>query len=123
MSGPVLPQSQVEILRLLLRRPGLRAREIAEELGLASNTVSTLLHQLAARGYLEREVDNHDRRSARITIAPAAVDRLNTWSDMRSALLTAALTTLDAADYERMVACLPALERLAGLLESTSDVD
>ena len=122
IAGPTLPQSQVEVLRLLEREPGLRAREVADALGLASNTVSTLLQQIAVKGYVEREVDSHDRRSARITLTPAATERMNSWSDRRSALLAEAMDTLEAADYKRMVACLPALERLAAILERNVNV-
>ena len=122
LSGPALPQSQVEVLRLLEREPGLRAREMAESLGLASNTVSTLLQQLDIKGYVEREVDSHDRRSARISLTPAAVERMTTWSDRRSVVLTEAMDTLEADDYEHMVACLPALEHLAAVLERNTDV-
>jgi DNA-binding MarR family transcriptional regulator len=117
LAGPALPQSQVEILRLLLREPGLRAREIADNLGLASNTVSTLLQQLSRKGFVTREVDSRDRRSARLTLTDAAVTRMNSWSDMRSAVLGAGLESLPAADYECIIASLPALEKLAGLLE------
>ncbi len=121
LTGPALPQAQVEILRLLLREPGLRAREVAVSLGLASNTVSTLLHQLARRGYVERAVDSRDRRSARITLTAAAVARMNSWSDMRSSVLATALDSLETAEREHIVACLPVLERLACSLEGMTD--
>jgi DNA-binding MarR family transcriptional regulator len=120
LDGPAVPQSQVEILRVLQREPGLRARQIAEKLGLASNTVSTLLQQLALKGYVAREVDDLDRRSARITLTPAAVGRLTTWSDRRSSLLAAALENLDEADYRSLIGGLPALERLIAIVENNA---
>jgi DNA-binding MarR family transcriptional regulator len=117
LTAPALPQAQVEILRLLVREPGIRAREVAESLGLASNTVSTLIQQLSLKGYITREIDSRDRRSARISPTPAAVDRINSWSDKRAALLASAVDTLDDSDYERLAACVPVLEDLAGILE------
>ena len=118
-AGPALPQSQVEILRLLYREPGMRAREVAERLGLASNTVSTLLQQLSRRGYVDRQVDSSDRRSARLALTDAAVARMNSWSDKRAATLGMAMRSLEVADLEQIVSAQPALERLATVLECT----
>ena len=58
---PSLPEAQLEILRLVDRRPGLRVHDVATELRLASNTVSTLVRQLADSGLVERIPDSRRR--------------------------------------------------------------
>ena len=46
-----ITQSEGELLRLVDRRPGLRVQDAATELGIASNSVSTLVASLPVPGY------------------------------------------------------------------------
>jgi DNA-binding MarR family transcriptional regulator len=115
---PALPHSQVEVLRLLQRTPGLRVREVATALGLAPNTASTLIQQLLRLGYIERHVDARDRRAARLELTEAARNRLERWRDTRELVLAHTLAALPVADREQLLAALPALGRLAALLEA-----
>ena len=67
-----LSGAQVELVRLVRRRPGLSVAEAAAELALAPNTVSTLVGQLAEAEVLTRVTDPQDRRVARLALtAPA----------------------------------------------------
>ena len=50
-----LPTSELEIMRLLARRPGLSVNEVARELGLRPNNVSVAVRSLEARDVLRRK--------------------------------------------------------------------
>ena len=118
---PALPQSQVEVLRLLQQEPGLPVRQVAAALRLAPNTTSTVVQQLVRQGYVARQVDRDDRRVARLRLTEAAGQRLACWSDARMTVLTEAVDGLSEGDRDRVRAALPALERLAALLERPSE--
>jgi DNA-binding MarR family transcriptional regulator len=113
MPAPPLRGAQVELLRLVVARPGIRVSDAAKELYLAGNSVSTLVNQLSRAGYLVRETDPDDRRSALLRPTPAAVSRLREWQARRSALVQEQVARLSAADQAAIAAAVPALRRLA----------
>jgi DNA-binding MarR family transcriptional regulator len=112
-----LPETHLELLRLVGERPGLRVQEAAAALRLAPNTVSTLVNRLVAARLLERRRDRRDGRAARLHLTRAAVQRIAAWRDRRQALVAQALGTLATADREAIAGALPALRRLADALE------
>ncbi len=111
-----LPASELEIMRLLVRRPGLSVNDVARELGLQPSNASTAIRQLIARGTLERRPDNTDARVARLfptAAAYAARDRREqSWGEQ----LGGVLAGLPAARREQLGAALPALRLLAARL-------
>ncbi|MEU3063991.1 MarR family transcriptional regulator [Streptomyces subrutilus] len=111
--APALRGAQVELLRLVVSRPGIRVSEAARELYLAGNSVSTLVHQLSRAGFLRRETDAADRRSVRLLPTPAAASRLADWEQRRSALVREQVARLPADERAALAAALPALRRLA----------
>ncbi|ANS62639.1 regulatory protein [Streptomyces lincolnensis] len=113
MPDPRLRGAEVELLRLVVTRPGIRISEAAKELYLAGNSVSTLVNQLAREGYLTRETDPADRRAALLLPTPAAEARLSEWRRRRADLVSRQLARLDEADREALRAALPALRELA----------
>lgn len=117
MPGPALPQSHVEVLRLLHDRPGSRVNEAAAALRLAPNSASTIVQQLVRLGFVARVVDERDRRVARLSLTEAAHERIDRWRDNRQAALATALASLEARDRETVREALPALTRLADALE------
>ncbi|MER5491836.1 MULTISPECIES: MarR family transcriptional regulator [unclassified Streptomyces] len=122
LTGPRLRGAQVELLRLVRGAPGLRVSAAARQLGLAGNSVSTLVRQLVALGLLERSPDPRDGRAALLTLTPEAEDRLRAWEDRRTALLAARFAALAPAEREALVAALPALRALAkGLHEEVTE--
>src|SRR6204780_1667961 len=64
-----LTGSQLELVRLLRRRPGISVNQVAEELNLAPNTVSTLVRQLVDAGFVVRRRQEAARRVARLDLA------------------------------------------------------
>ncbi|MEV4756789.1 MarR family transcriptional regulator [Micromonospora sp. NPDC049559] len=111
-----LPDAQVELLRLVERRPGVSVKEAAERLGTAANTVSTLIGELAGAGLLERERDPENRRVVRLRLTAAARDRIADYAAHRRDLLVAALDRLDAEARREVVRAAPGLRALADLV-------
>ena len=111
-----LPASELEVMRLLVRRPGLSVNDVARELGLQPSNASTAIRLLIARGTLERRQDSADARVARLfptAAAYAARDRREqSWGEQ----LTGVLARLPAADRAQLTAAAPALRRLAAEL-------
>jgi DNA-binding MarR family transcriptional regulator len=112
-----LPETHLELLRLVSERPGLRVQEAAAALRLAPNTVSTLVNKLVSAGLLERRRDRSDGRAARLHLTRAAVQRIAAWRDRRQALVAQAMGSLAAPEREAIAGALPALRRLADALE------
>jgi DNA-binding MarR family transcriptional regulator len=108
-----ITQSEGELLRLLDRRPGIRVHDAATELGIASNSVSTLVKQLARAGLLERTVDPQDGRAACLRLTPSASEWVTQLGSAREQTIDHALGSLDQTDREQLEAALPAMKRLA----------
>ena len=116
-----LSGSQAELVRLVRREPGIPVSAAAQRLTLAGNTVSTLVRQLVDAGLLQRAVDPGDRRIARLTVTPAARRRIDGWRDHRIERVTEGLARLDPADRAALEAAIPALDRLAGVLQDLEE--
>jgi DNA-binding MarR family transcriptional regulator len=112
-----LPPARSELLRLIARRPGISVAEAAQELGLAPNSVSTMVSKLTADGLLSRGHDAADGRAVRLTVTDNGTARIMQWRDIRAEFAGRALERLDAADRRAISAAVPALARLAERME------
>lgn len=112
-----LPPGRSELLRLVARHPGLSVAEAAVELGLAPNSVSTMVGKLTAESLITRERHADDGRSARLTATAAGTERIAHWRDLRADLAARALAGLDPADRRLITEATGALGRLAKLME------
>ncbi|MFF4507916.1 MarR family winged helix-turn-helix transcriptional regulator [Streptomyces sp. NPDC001401] len=119
--APQLRGAEVELLRLVVTRPGIGISDAAKDLYLAGNSVSTLVNQLSRQGYLVRETDPADRRAARLMPTPAAEARLAEWRKRRAELVRGGLSRLDDPDREALRAAIPALRRLADTLHEEAE--
>jgi len=99
------------------RRPGRPVSEVAQELGLAANTVSTIVSRLVARGLVVRATDPADRRVGRLSLAPAAQETADAARARRRRILADALAALDPMQVEHLRAGIDALGALAVELE------
>ena len=113
----VLTGAQLELVRLLRRRPGVSVADAARELRLAPNTVSTLVGRLGATGVVVKQPDSADRRVARLDLSRRARTTVEAWRDRRLERLEAALAGLSPAEVGALEAARPVLDRLAALLE------
>ena len=112
-----LPPARSELLRLTARRPGISVAEAAQELRLAPNSVSTMVSKLTADGLLNRGRVAADGRAVRLTVTEKGAARIRQWRDIRAELAGRALEGLAAADRQAICAAVPALARLAELME------
>jgi DNA-binding MarR family transcriptional regulator len=111
-------QSEADLLRLLDRRPGLRVQDAALDLGVASNSVSTLVKQLTRSGLVQRASDPLDGRAAHLWLTPLAEAWVTQVGNAREAAISRALESLDDADRAAIEAGLPALIRLAKAIKN-----
>ena len=111
-----LTASQVDLVRLVRRRPQVSVAQAADELRLAANTVSTLVGQLTDAGLMLRTVDLHDRRVARLELAPDMHRTVGDFRDRRIAALAGAIASLSPGDRQALVETVGVLERLAAAL-------
>lgn len=119
--GMPLTGSQVELVRLVRRQPGVSVAAAAAELRLAANTVSTLVRQLTDAEILVRVADPDDRRVARLRLTEAASRRLHAWRDERHQRLADAIATLPADRRRMLRQAVPVLTEVADLLQDKSD--
>jgi DNA-binding MarR family transcriptional regulator len=112
-----LTSSQLDLVRLVRRRPGVSVAQAAEELRLAPNTVSTIVGQLTDEQLLIRRVDPLDRRVARLDLTPAMRRKVGAFRDRRVAMLGEAMHRLPASDQRRLAESLAILERLTERLQ------
>ncbi len=121
VGGPLpetsLTGSQTELVRLVRREPGIGVADAAARLGLAPNTVSTLVRQLVEAGHMRREPDPDDRRAARLRLTDRARREVEQWRDRRIEAVARALDRLDAADLDALDAAITLLSRVGELIE------
>jgi DNA-binding MarR family transcriptional regulator len=108
-----LTNSEAELIKLLGRKPGIRVQDAAQELGVASNSVSTLVKQLTRAALVQREVDPLDGRVAQLRLTPLAEEWATRVGNAREAAIGRALDSLNESDRELLDAALPALVRLS----------
>ncbi len=112
-----LTQSQVELLRLVGRQPGISVREAATELALVPNTASTLVTKSVAGGLLVRTVDPDDRRIGRLRLTEPAQQIADESRAARKATLAAVLDQLDPDERDDLTRGLAVLSRMTRILQ------
>jgi DNA-binding MarR family transcriptional regulator len=112
----LLPGTELEVMRLLVRRPALSVNQVAQGLRLQSTNVSTTVRSLIERGLIERRRDEHDRRVARLYPTSQALANREEHEAAWGGALDRVLAGLAPADAKRLLAVAPALRALAGSL-------
>ena len=115
--GDTVSPSQREVLLVAGKRPGCAVTEIATELGLAPNSVSTMVTQLVAAGHLRRETDPADRRFGRLSLTPPAAAEAAAIRARRRDLLQETVRRLSADRVAALAAGIDALAELAAALQ------
>ncbi|MFI1379904.1 MarR family winged helix-turn-helix transcriptional regulator [Embleya sp. NPDC020886] len=114
----VRPPAQVEMLQLVLDRPGISVREAAAALRMIPNNVSNLVTLLVRDGLLERRPAPSDRRLVELHPTP---EMLTGGRQVRSGMasrIAEALADLPPESIERIRAALPDLWSLTDGLAS-----
>lgn len=112
-----LTHSQVELLRLVGRKPHISVREAAAELSLAANTASTLVSKLASDGLLIRAADDADRRICRLQLAAPAQRIADDSRHARRAAIAGVLDELAPAQIDDLTKGLTAIAELTRILQ------
>jgi len=107
-----LPASELEVMRLLVRRPGLSVGEVARELGLQPSNTSAAIRALLARELLERQLDERDGRISRLTPTARAQAIRRRREAAWGALLRARLMRLSGEHAAQLLAAVEALGAL-----------
>jgi DNA-binding MarR family transcriptional regulator len=108
-----LTGAQLDLVRIVRRRPGVSVAEAAAELAVAANTVSTLVRHLVGTGVLERRVGATDRRVAHLFLSPAVARGLGEWVGRRSGAVATALASLSEKERQALVEAVAPLAHLA----------
>lgn len=117
-----ITQSESDLLRLLDRKPGIRVHDAAAELGIASNSVSTLVRQLTRAGLLERTADPLDGRAACLRLTPLAQEWVASIGNAREEAIGRALQAMNATERELIEAAVPALKQFSRALGEKAGV-
>lgn len=115
---PGLPsESQTELLRLVVRQPGISVSAAAAELGLVANTASTLVSRLVGQGLLARHIDPADRRVGRLWPTEAARHVVDAPAAARRTLLAEVLGELDDDQIAALAGGLAVFEEMTRMLQ------
>ena len=112
-----LSESQTELLRLVARRPGISVSTAAAELGLVSNTASTLVSRLVGNGLLVRHIDATDRRVGRLWPTKSGQQIVDVSAEARQALLAEVLGELDSDQIAALTGGLEVFEEMTRMLQ------
>src|SRR5689334_16268300 len=93
-----ITHSEADLLRLVDRRPGIRVNDAAAELGIASNSVSTLVSQLSRSVLLERSADPLDGRAVCLRLTASASAWVTQLGNAREQTIQRALASLEEED-------------------------
>lgn len=115
--------SQLELVRYTKRQEGCSITEAARDLGLAPNTVSTLVRQLADADILVRHTDRADRRNARLALSSRIRRQVEDWEDRRIVAIGEAIAGMGRADHAILAAAVPLLLDLAAHLDRNQPGD
>src|SRR6516225_10219129 len=112
-----LSEAQSELLWLVGRRPEVSVSAAAAELGLVSNSASTLVSKLVAKGLLIRTVSDVDRRVGELRLAEPTQRIVDASRAARRGLLSEVLSELDDDQIESLTKGLEVLDRVTQLLQ------
>jgi DNA-binding MarR family transcriptional regulator len=112
--GPALTLSQYGLLQGLVGRGSARARELADEAGIAPSTATRILDALERRGIVRRRRADDDRRAVTITLTPLGRELLRAQDEW---LRGRQLAFFEALPPEEQVLAPDLLVRLAALID------
>jgi DNA-binding MarR family transcriptional regulator len=112
------PASELEVMRLLVRAPGLSVGEVAQELGIQPSNASATCRGLIARGLLERRPDERDGRMSRLTPTARARAIRQKREEAWGGLLGIRLKQLPPEQVAALLAATEGLESLVAALSA-----
>lgn len=116
-----LSGAQLELLSCLAEIPGARPSQLARQLRLAPNSVTTLVNGLQARDLLTRTTGSSDRRTVALRLTPAGEDAVRHWQAANAGILRAAAATMHPGWQHLLTAALPALRELVSAIDDITE--
>jgi DNA-binding MarR family transcriptional regulator len=116
-----LAVAQLEVLAALTESPGARPGQLARQLHMRPNTVTTIVNALCSQGMLDRVSAAGDRRAIELTATEAGRQAVLAWQATNAAVLHLALSTLPAPQRRALTSAVPALEALARAIDRLAD--
>lgn len=116
-----LSVAQLELLSCLADHPGARPSQLARQLRLAPNSVTTLVNGLSKQEMITRSDGGEDRRTVSLTLTAAGTEAVRTWHTANAEILSAALDDLHPAWRHLLTASLPALRELVRAIDTITD--
>lgn len=116
-----LSVAQLELMSCLAENAGGRPSQIARQLRLAPNSVTTLANGLETRGLVNRTSGPADRRTVALRLTPAGTDAVRRWQATNAGILQAAMSALHPGWQHLLAASLPALRELVGAIDNITD--
>jgi DNA-binding MarR family transcriptional regulator len=107
---------RMTVARLAADGPA-RVSDLARLEGVTQPAMTGLVNRLEAEGMVTRRTDPQDARAALVELTDAGRAFVLDRRAERSRFLTAQLARLPEADQRALVAALPALDRLTGLID------
>lgn len=107
-----LTLSQWSALGTVETRGPIRIGDLAEREGVSAATATRLVALLEERRLVQREADEVDRRSWRVSLTPSGRAKLEWARRLRTERLAQRLATLPSVDVQRLLDALPVLESL-----------
>lgn len=102
--------SQWRVISTLTRQPGLTQKEIADRVGIEGSTLVPIIDKMEKDGFVNRKLDNQDRRINRIYLTNKADDLWN--SMIECALRIRKLSTKEIPE-EQIKTMLEVLKKIA----------
>jgi len=119
--GNKLAVAHLEVLAALTENPGARPGQLARQLHMRPNTVTTIVNALSAQGMLNRVSSAGDRRAIELTVTEAGNQAVLASQATNAAVLHLALSTLSASERRALSAAVPALDALARAIDRLAD--
>ena len=119
--GNTLAVAQLELLGALAEQPRARPGQLARQLNMRPNTVTTIVNALTAQRLVARVTAVDDRRAVELTVTEAGRQAVLAWQATNAAVLHLALSTLPARQQRTLAAAVPALDALALAVDRLAD--
>jgi DNA-binding MarR family transcriptional regulator len=104
--GQSIPVSEAHALAALAREAPLSQQELGHRLGLEKSTVSRLVSQVEARGWLTRRSDNRDGRIVRLSLTEHGQQTADELAIARSTMFTNVIAAIPEDQRETVLSSL-----------------
>lgn len=105
-------RSQMILLQILEQRQTATVSEVAEAMGVAVPTASTMVRKMAEKGLLDRTTDPNDGRSVLLSLSPVGRQVFRETTERRTQSMARLLDNLTEPDLHILSEAIPVLERL-----------